>query len=32
MADTGFTTMAGAKAEGQAPDVGVVMLGFAFLG
>ena len=32
MADTGFTTMAGAKAEGQAPEVGVGMLGYAFMG
>jgi len=29
---TGFTTMAGAKAEGQAPQIGVGMLGYAFMG
>ena len=29
---TGFTTMAGAKAEGMAPEVGVGMLGYAFMG
>ena len=29
---TGFTTMAGAKAEGEAPEVGVGMLGYAFMG
>ena len=29
---TGFTTMAGAKAEGTAPEVGVGMLGYAFMG
>ncbi len=28
----GFTTMAGAKAEGEAPHVGVGMLGYAFMG
>lgn len=28
----GFTTMAGAKAEGEAPEVGVGMLGYAFMG
>lgn len=32
MAETGFTTMAGAKAEGQAPEIGVGMLGYAFMG
>jgi predicted dehydrogenase len=32
MAETGFTTMAGAKAAGQAPEVGVGMLGYAFMG
>jgi predicted dehydrogenase len=30
--ETGFTTMAGAKAAGQAPEVGVGMLGYAFMG
>ena len=29
---TGFTTMAGAKAEGEVPTVGVGMLGYAFMG
>ena len=28
----GFVTMAGAKASGQAPEVGVGMLGYAFMG
>ncbi|MGC9396854.1 MAG: Gfo/Idh/MocA family protein, partial [Anaerolineae bacterium] len=33
MSDSGgFTTMAGAKAEGAAPQVGVGMLGYAFMG
>lgn len=32
MSETGFTTMAGAKAEGEAPVVGVGMLGYAFMG
>ncbi|MBP7690715.1 MAG: Gfo/Idh/MocA family oxidoreductase [Anaerolineales bacterium] len=32
MAETGFTTMAGAKAEGDAPEVGIGMLGYAFMG
>ena len=32
MAETGFTTMAGAKAEGSAPTIGVGMLGYAFMG
>jgi predicted dehydrogenase len=33
MAETpGFTTMAGPKAEGEAPVVGVGMLGYAFMG
>ena len=32
MAETGFTTMAGPKAEGAAPDVGIGMLGYAFMG
>jgi predicted dehydrogenase len=30
--ETGFTTMAGAKAESEAPTVGVGMLGYAFRG
>lgn len=30
--ETGFTTMAGAKAESEAPNVGVGMLGYAFMG
>lgn len=30
--ETGFTTMAGAKAEGEAPEIGVGMLGYAFMG
>lgn len=29
---TGFTTMAGRRAEGEAPEVGVGMLGYAFMG
>jgi predicted dehydrogenase len=29
---TGFTTMAGRRAEGDAPEVGVGMLGYAFMG
>ncbi len=29
---SGFTTMAGAKAVGEAPEVGVGMLGYAFMG
>lgn len=28
----GFTTMAGSRAEGEAPEVGVGMLGYAFMG
>jgi predicted dehydrogenase len=33
MADeVGFTSMAGAKAEGDAPEIGVGMLGYAFMG
>src|SRR5512136_1615698 len=32
MEETGFTTMAGARAEGAAPEVGVGMLGYAFMG
>ncbi|RME88155.1 MAG: gfo/Idh/MocA family oxidoreductase [Anaerolineae bacterium] len=30
--ETGFTTMAGARAEGEAPQIGVGMLGYAFMG
>lgn len=30
--NVGFVTMAGAKAEGQAPEVGVGMFGYAFMG
>lgn len=30
--ETGFTTMAGARAESEAPKVGVGMLGYAFMG
>ncbi len=29
---TGFTTMASARAEGEAPEIGVGMLGYAFMG
>ena len=29
---SGFTSMAGARAEGEAPEVGVGMLGYAFMG
>jgi len=32
MAETGFTTMAGAKATGHVPEIGVGMLGYAFMG
>lgn len=30
--ETGFTTMAGARAKDEAPEVGVGMLGYAFMG
>lgn len=30
--ETGFTTMAGKKIEGEIPEVGVGMLGYAFMG
>jgi predicted dehydrogenase len=30
--ETGFTTMAAAKAEQEAPEIGVGMLGYAFMG
>ncbi|NDJ63064.1 MAG: Gfo/Idh/MocA family oxidoreductase [Chloroflexi bacterium] len=32
MSDGGFTSMAGARAEGEAPELGVGMLGYAFMG
>jgi predicted dehydrogenase len=32
MSEASFTSMAGAKAEGEAPEVGVGMLGYAFMG
>jgi predicted dehydrogenase len=32
MSEASFTTMAGARAEGEAPEVGVGMLGYAFMG
>jgi predicted dehydrogenase len=30
--ETGFTTMAGAKSEQEIPDIGIGMLGYAFMG
>jgi predicted dehydrogenase len=30
--EVGFTSMAGAKAEGEAPEIGIGMLGYAFMG
>lgn len=30
--ETGFTTMSGAKAKGEIPEIGVGMLGYAFMG
>ncbi|HEX9618307.1 MAG TPA: Gfo/Idh/MocA family oxidoreductase [Anaerolineales bacterium] len=30
--ETGFTSMAGAKSEGEAPEIGFGMLGYAFMG
>ena len=30
--DVGFMTMAGARADGEAPEIGVGMLGYAFMG
>ncbi len=30
--DVGFITMAGAKATGKAPEIGIGMLGYAFMG
>jgi predicted dehydrogenase len=32
MAETGFTTMAGAQSESAAPEIGIGMLGYAFMG
>jgi predicted dehydrogenase len=32
MSETGFTTMAGARSEGETPEIGVGMLGYAFMG
>jgi predicted dehydrogenase len=32
VSETGFTTMAGAKAAGETPEIGVAMLGYAFMG
>jgi predicted dehydrogenase len=32
MSEVGFTSMAGRKAEGDAPEVGIGMLGYAFMG
>ena len=32
MSEQSFTTMAGAKAAGEAPEIGVGMLGYAFMG
>jgi len=32
MAKTGFTTMAGAQSESAAPEIGIGMLGYAFMG
>jgi predicted dehydrogenase len=32
MSETGFTTMAGAKSESAAPEIGIGMLGYAFMG
>jgi hypothetical protein len=32
MSETGFTTMAGAKSESAAPEIGVGMMGYAFMG
>lgn len=30
--ETGFTTMARARATGRAPEIGVGMLGYGFMG
>jgi predicted dehydrogenase len=32
MSEQTFTSMAGAKAEGSAPEIGIGMLGYAFMG
>ncbi|HUI69951.1 MAG TPA: Gfo/Idh/MocA family oxidoreductase [Spirochaetia bacterium] len=32
MSETGFTTMAGPKADKKAPEIGIGMLGYAFMG
>ena len=32
MAETGFTNMAGAAAADSAPEIGIGMLGYAFMG
>ena len=32
MAETGFTNMAGTAAAGSAPEIGIGMLGYAFMG
>ncbi len=32
MSEQGFTAMAGARAQGEAPEIGVGMLGYAFMG
>ncbi len=32
MAETGFTNMAGTPAAGSAPEIGIGMLGYAFMG
>ena len=32
MSETGFTSMAGAKSESAAPEIGIGMLGYAFMG
>lgn len=32
MSEVGFTSMAGPKAEGDAPEIGIGMLGYAFMG
>ncbi len=29
---TGFTSMAGSQAQGEIPEIGVGMLGYAFMG
>jgi predicted dehydrogenase len=32
MSEAGFTSMAGGRAEGDAPEIGIGMLGYAFMG